>query len=688
MRKSLSLAALVCLIVATATLLAGAFVFVDQTQAAINTYYVATSGNDSNPGTASQPWKTIQHAASSVNPGDTVVVQAGTYNERVTLSRSGSSSAYINFKADPARSVNMNGFNLNSQYVKVEGFKVSGAGDIAFAVNASNLIIENNEIIENRSMGVGNFDTFANYSNVVVKNNYIYRSAYGVWAVGQGWTVEGNEVERLIAYDDGDNDYMRFFGSNHVFKRNYLHGTRESEICRPGWTGPFNPSECAHVDGFQTYNNNGEVVRNITFDGNFVSNFHQGVTAQNNSGNRTISGLVFRNNIFWGGTSSDSYAGWGLDLRHLENTIVEHNYFINVGSAVGMGGTNTGIIRNNIFNGTWSVPYEFDGQNNTTAVKGGNNIIYKSNQSVWCWQCGSVSVPLAGDSVNSSIKMINPDSPLGADGKPFTADDGYHLQSGSPAIDAGQTSGATADIFGNARPSGVKVDVGPHEFGAATSNDIPAPPSCTPNWSCSSWNTCNSSGSQSRTCTDLNSCGVTAGKPAESQSCTPPALAPTSSPVSYSGKLVRLICGTKGEGQEACRTVYYVGKNGKRYAFPNEKIFKTWYVNFKSVQVLKIDEISKMPLGGVVTNRPGIKLVKFDTDAKVYAVSRGGVLRWVKSEATAKQLYGDKWNKQIDDIPAWLFPVYTFGLDIDSSSDYNPSLATSESNTIDIDKNL
>ena len=42
---------------------------------------------------------------------------------------------------------------------------------------------------------------------------------------------------------------------------------------------------------------------------------------------------------------------------------------------------------------------------------------------------------------------------------------------------------------------------------------------CTPSWDCSSWTTCSSS-SQSRTCTDSNSCGVSTDKPSESQSCT------------------------------------------------------------------------------------------------------------------------------------------------------------------------
>ncbi len=34
-----------------------------------STYYVSTSGNDSNPGTMGSPWLTIQHAANSVTAG-------------------------------------------------------------------------------------------------------------------------------------------------------------------------------------------------------------------------------------------------------------------------------------------------------------------------------------------------------------------------------------------------------------------------------------------------------------------------------------------------------------------------------------------------------------------------------------------------------------------------------------------
>jgi hypothetical protein len=42
------------------------------------TYYVATDGDDANPGTIGQPLATIQKAQEFVSPGDTVYVRGGT----------------------------------------------------------------------------------------------------------------------------------------------------------------------------------------------------------------------------------------------------------------------------------------------------------------------------------------------------------------------------------------------------------------------------------------------------------------------------------------------------------------------------------------------------------------------------------------------------------------------------------
>ena len=50
-----------------------------------NTYYVSTTGSDSNPGTQSQPWRTVQKAVDTVQAGDTVFIAAGTYVEKVVI---------------------------------------------------------------------------------------------------------------------------------------------------------------------------------------------------------------------------------------------------------------------------------------------------------------------------------------------------------------------------------------------------------------------------------------------------------------------------------------------------------------------------------------------------------------------------------------------------------------------------
>lgn len=67
---------------------------------AATTYYVAKNGNDaSSTGNSSNPYLTIQKAASVTAAGDTVIVRDGTYRERVKPPKSGSQGAYITFRS-------------------------------------------------------------------------------------------------------------------------------------------------------------------------------------------------------------------------------------------------------------------------------------------------------------------------------------------------------------------------------------------------------------------------------------------------------------------------------------------------------------------------------------------------------------------------------------------------------------
>lgn len=71
------------LVVAAFTLAAGISALVEPVSASPATYYVRPSGNDSAPGTAAQPLRTLDFALRTLNPGDTLVVGGGTYVERV-----------------------------------------------------------------------------------------------------------------------------------------------------------------------------------------------------------------------------------------------------------------------------------------------------------------------------------------------------------------------------------------------------------------------------------------------------------------------------------------------------------------------------------------------------------------------------------------------------------------------------
>jgi len=134
--------------------------------------------------------------------------------------------------------------------------------------------------------------------------------------------------------------------------------------------------------------------------------------------------------------------------------------------------------------------------------------------------------------------------------------------------------------------------------------------------------------------------------------------------------------------------VYYYGANAKRYVFPNEKTYKTWYADFSGVKIITDAELAAIPIAGNVTYRPGVKLVKITTDPKVYAIAANGTLRWVTNESLAVSLYGANWQKMIEDIPDPFFVNYTVGSPINNTLDYSPGTATAAAVSINADKSL
>ncbi len=131
-------------------------------------------------------------------------------------------------------------------------------------------------------------------------------------------------------------------------------------------------------------------------------------------------------------------------------------------------------------------------------------------------------------------------------------------------------------------------------------------------------------------------------------------------------------------------SVYYYGADGKRYIFPNEKTYKTWFVDFSMIITISDQLLGEVPIGGNVTYKPGARLVKITTDPKVYWVDKTGTLRHLASESIAKQLFGNNWHSLVDDVPDPFFVNYKIGLPIET-----PSLPTIEVNySINQDKLL
>jgi hypothetical protein len=152
------------------------------------------------------------------------------------------------------------------------------------------------------------------------------------------------------------------------------------------------------------------------------------------------------------------------------------------------------------------------------------------------------------------------------------------------------------------------------------------------------------------------------------------------------GDLIKLEC--TSANKDICSAVYCLAKNGKRYVFPTEKIYYSWYSDFSTVRTVSAEQLASYTIGGNVTYRPGIRMIKINTDPKVYAVEKGGKLRWVKTEAAASAIYGNDWNKMIDDLPDAFFFDYVISADISSGSDYAKTTATSASPDINADKGL
>jgi len=98
-------------------------------------YYISPQGNDRNDGSLKHPWMTIEHAASWLQPGDTVHVFPGVYRGRIATTASGVADARITYISEQKWKAQIIGdvidhsaWDNRGNYVDIVGFDVSGVG--------------------------------------------------------------------------------------------------------------------------------------------------------------------------------------------------------------------------------------------------------------------------------------------------------------------------------------------------------------------------------------------------------------------------------------------------------------------------------------------------------------------------------------------------------------------------------
>jgi len=194
------------------------------------TFFVSGGGDDSNPGTQAAPYRQIQRAVSTAEPGDLILVDAGTYSSVYLQGFSGQPSAWLGimslsdavlplcFEAD-GDVIAVNG----STYVGIYGFDVAGTqtssntngSGICIYGNSHNVVVWKNTVHDLPGGGINCFDVndhygFGSTDMLDISFNTIYNtscyspsatsgiSIYASRDLTNGATWDGTYANRIV----------------------------------------------------------------------------------------------------------------------------------------------------------------------------------------------------------------------------------------------------------------------------------------------------------------------------------------------------------------------------------------------------------------------------------------------------------------------------------------------------------
>ena len=414
-------------------------------------YYVSPTGSDSNSGSATSPWLTLQHAVDSVGAGDHIEIASGAY-QGCRIGNSGTATAPCVLEAAAGAHVIINApgasnahgsdieienFNGLVSYWTINGFEVENA-PLAAGIdvrNTSHITIENCYGHDNQKWGL--FLAFSDYP-LITHNHFAYsKTQHGIYDSNSGdyATVTDNECDHNadagIQFNGDVTSGGKGYMTGNLIAGNVLHDNGSAG----GSTLNFDGLENSTVENNLLYNN--------LAGGIVLYAYNASMGSQNN--------IVANNTIAmpagsrWAINISNGSTGNQLDNNLiLQQDSVHGSIEIDSQSLVGFKSDH------NLFSGMVLF------SNN-----GGSNQL---TQAQWQQQTG-----------------VDANSFTAATDQLFTAlaNNDYHLAATSPAIDRGGSLNApSADLDGQSRPNGAGYDIGCYEWHGSPA--LPGPPSPPP----------------------------------------------------------------------------------------------------------------------------------------------------------------------------------------------------------------
>ncbi|WP_336077624.1 right-handed parallel beta-helix repeat-containing protein [Paenibacillus sp. 203] len=475
-------------------------------------YYVATSGSDSNAGTNDAPWKTLQHAADVAPAGSTVYVRGGVYNQKLKITRSGSASqgpiVFTNYGTESAI-IDGSGLPVSGNeglieladvnYVTVQGFEIRN-----FTTASKNVVPVGIYV-----HGSGGFINLSNNKIHDIKNTVtptgkdrLGRDAHGIAVYGtkapasiHDLTISGNELYNLVL---GSSESLVLNGNVDGFAvtDNLIHDNDNIGIDLIGFEGTapnttYDQARNGLVKGNRVYNNSVQNNPSYKSDDNsaggiYVDGGKDSIIEQNYSYNNDIgveiasehagkatSNITVRSNVIYNnrltGIAMGGYneeRGFTVNCKIVNNTLYKNDTFDDgSGQLLVQYDTRNNVIKNNIFVASSTDVLISNGYTKNSGNVVDYNLYFSpggSSEANWTWK----NKEYTGFSAYKS-GTGNDTHSLFADPKFVNAaNSDFHLQSSSPAIDAGNTDRAiigTLDIDGKPRVQGAAVNIGAYE---------------------------------------------------------------------------------------------------------------------------------------------------------------------------------------------------------------------------------